>query len=69
VSYLEWVQNLERIMWTETEVNDMLQKKITGAFKDVHAASQKHGTDMRTAAMIVAVGRVAEAVKILGTFP
>jgi glutamate dehydrogenase (NAD(P)+) len=69
VSYLEWVQNLERIMWTETEVNDMLHKKITGAFADVHAASLKHGTDMRTAAMIVAVGRVADAVKTLGTFP
>jgi len=69
VSYLEWVQNLERIQWTETEVNDMLHKKITGAFKDVHEASLKHGTDMRTAAMIVAVGRVADAVKTLGTFP
>ena len=69
VSYLEWVQNLERIGWSETEVNDMLETKITGAFHDVHAASLKHGTDMRTAAMIVGVGRVAEAVKTLGTFP
>ncbi len=69
VSYLEWVQNLERISWTETEVNEMLQKKITGAFGDVHAASLKHDVDMRTAAMIVAVGRVADAVKTLGTFP
>jgi len=69
VSYLEWVQNLERISWSETEVNDMLQKKITSAFNDVHAASLKHGTDMRTAAMIVAVNRVADAVKTLGLFP
>jgi glutamate dehydrogenase/leucine dehydrogenase len=69
VSYLEWVQNLERIAWTEPEVNGMLEKKITGAFADVHAASLKHGVDMRTAAMIVAVGRVADAVKTLGMFP
>jgi glutamate dehydrogenase (NAD(P)+) len=69
VSYLEWVQNLERIGWSETEVNDMLQKKITVAFNDVHAASLKHDTDMRTAAMIVGVGRVADAVRTLGTFP
>jgi glutamate dehydrogenase/leucine dehydrogenase len=69
VSYLEWVQNLERIMWTEKEVNGMLEQKITSAFNDVHAASLKHDTDMRTAAMIVGVGRVAEAVKTLGTFP
>ncbi len=69
VSYLEWVQNLERISWTEVEVNDMLEKKITSAFHDVHAASQKHGVDMRTGAMIVGVGRVADAVKTLGVFP
>jgi glutamate dehydrogenase/leucine dehydrogenase len=69
VSYLEWVQNLERIAWTENEVNSMLQNKMVGAFKDVHETSLKHGTDMRTAAMIVAVGRVADAVKTLGVFP
>ena len=69
VSYLEWVQNLERISWTENDVNAMLEKKITAAFKDVHDASVKHDVDMRTGAMIVGVGRVAEAVKTLGVFP
>ncbi|MDG7013321.1 MAG: Glu/Leu/Phe/Val dehydrogenase [Nitrososphaerota archaeon] len=69
VSYLEWVQNLERNYWTEDEVNSMLEKKITSAFRDVHAASLKHNVDMRTGAMIVGVGRVAEAVRTLGVFP
>ena len=69
VSYLEWVQNLERNYWTEDEVNSMLEKKITSAFRDVHAASLKHDVDMRTGAMIVGVGRVADAVKTLGVFP
>ena len=69
VSYLEWVQNLERNYWTEEEVNSMLAKKITSAFRDVHAASQKHDVDMRTGAMIVGVGRVADAVRTLGVFP
>jgi len=69
VSYLEWVQNLERISWTEAEVNGMLEKKITAAFYDVHEAAQKYNVDNRTAAMIVAVARVADAVKTLGTFP
>ena len=69
VSYLEWVQNLERNYWTEEEVNSMLEKKITSAFRDVHAASLKHDVDMRAGAMIVGVGRVAEAVKTLGVFP
>ena len=68
-SYLEWVQNLERNYWTEEEVNSMLEKKITSAFRDVHAASLKHNVDMRVGAMIVGVGRVAEAVKTLGIFP
>ena len=69
VSYLEWVQNLERISWSETEVNDKLERQITAAFKDSHDASAKHGVDMRTGAMIVGVGRVAEAVKTRGVFP
>ena len=69
VSYLEWVQNLERNYWTEEEVNSMLEKKITSSFHDVHAASVKHDVDMRTGAMIVGVGRVADAVKTLGVFP
>ncbi len=69
VSYLEWVQNLERLAWAEAEVNSMLERKMIGAFKDVHETSMKHNTDMRTGAMIVAVGRVADAVKSLGVFP
>ena len=69
VSYLEWVQNLERISWSEAEVNEKLEKQITAAFKDCHDTSVKHGVDMRTGAMIVGVGRVAEAVKTLGVFP
>ena len=69
VSYLEWVQNLERNYWSEDEVNSMLEKKITSAFRDVHATSLKYNVDMRTGAMIVGVGRVADAVKTLGVFP
>jgi glutamate dehydrogenase/leucine dehydrogenase len=69
VSYLEWVQNLERLYWTEEEVNSILEKKITSAFKAVHQEAQKHGVSMRTGALIVGVGRVAEAVKTLGIWP
>jgi glutamate dehydrogenase/leucine dehydrogenase len=69
VSYLEWVQNLDRISWTEAEVNSKLETKITGAFREVHKTAQKHGTSMRTAALMVGVGRVAEAIRLLGIFP
>lgn len=69
VSYLEWVQNLGRISWPELEVNRKLEDKITGAFREVHRASQKHSTSMRTAALMVGVGRVADAIRTLGIFP
>jgi len=69
VSYLEWVQNLGRISWPELEVNRKLEDKITGAFKEVYKASQKHSTSMRTAALMVGVGRVADAIRTLGIFP
>jgi glutamate dehydrogenase (NAD(P)+) len=69
VSYLEWVQNLDRISWPELEVNTKLEDKITGAFKEVYKTSQKHSTSMRTAALMVGVGRVADAIRTLGIFP
>ena len=69
VSYLEWVQNLNRLYWTEAEVNDKLERKITGAFDDVHKLAKKHETSMRTGALVVGVGRVADAVKTLGLWP
>ncbi len=69
VSYLEWVQNLNRVSWPEQEVNSKLEQKITEAFRDVHATSKKEGTTMRTAALMVGVGRVAEAIKTLGIWP
>jgi glutamate dehydrogenase (NAD(P)+) len=69
VSYLEWVQNLDRIRWSEEDVNGRLKEKIDGAFAEVYKTSQKNGTSMRTAAMMVGVGRVADAIRTLGIFP
>ncbi len=69
VSYLEWVQNLDRISWPEEEVNSKLNAKITGAFKVVHKTSAQQGTTMRTAALMVGVGRVADAIRTLGIWP
>ncbi len=69
VSYLEWVQNLNRLSWPEEEVNSKLNAKITGAFKAVYQTSTKSNTTMRTAAMMVGVGRVADAIKSLGIWP
>jgi len=69
VSYLEWVQDLQRLRWTEEEVNGMLEKKMTSAFAQVHKEAMSVGVSMRTGALIVGVGRVADAVRTLGIWP
>jgi glutamate dehydrogenase (NAD(P)+) len=69
VSYFEWVQNLHREHWTKEEVYCKLESKMVKAFKDVFDASKKHETDMRTAAFMLAVDRVAKAHKSLGLWP
>jgi glutamate dehydrogenase/leucine dehydrogenase len=69
VSYFEWVQNLNRDHWTSSEVKRKLEEKLTAAFKTVYETSIKHNIDMRGAALMVGVGRVAEAIKTLGIWP
>jgi glutamate dehydrogenase (NAD(P)+) len=69
VSYLEWVQDLQRLRWTEEEVNSMLETKMTAAFAQVHKEATSRGVTTRTGALIVGVGRVADAVKTLGIWP
>ena len=65
-SYFEWVQNLTREHWTEKEVNKKLGVKMVKAFNDVYELSKKQKGDMRSAALMLGVGRVAEAIKTLG---
>jgi len=66
VSYFEWVQNLHSFYWEESEVHEKLDKKMTKAFHDVLAMSLEHKVDMRIAAYMVAIQRVAEAMKLRG---
>ncbi|MGB9778025.1 MAG: Glu/Leu/Phe/Val family dehydrogenase [Candidatus Bathyarchaeales archaeon] len=68
-SYYEWVQNLTREHWTLEEVNRKLENKIVKAFNDVYNLMKKEECDMRTAALMLGVGRVAEAIKTLGLWP
>ncbi|HVP26064.1 MAG TPA: Glu/Leu/Phe/Val dehydrogenase [Candidatus Bathyarchaeia archaeon] len=68
-SYFEWVQNLTREHWTVEDVNRKLEDKMVRAFNDVHKISVKEKSDMRTAALMLGVGRVAEAIKTLGLWP
>ena len=69
VSYFEWVQNLTREHWTLKEVNQKLENKITTAFYDVQRLSRKEESDIRTAALMLGVGRVAQAIRTLGLWP
>lgn len=69
VSYYEWVQNLEREHWPLEEVNRKLEKKMVKSFKDVYEIAKKEKSDMRTAALMLGIGRVGEAIKTLGLWP
>jgi glutamate dehydrogenase/leucine dehydrogenase len=69
VSYFEWVQNLTREHWTLKEVNTKLENRITKAFRDVYKSSIREESDMRTAALMLGVGRVAHAIRTLGLWP
>ena len=69
VSYFEWVQDLQNFFWEEDEINKKLEKIIKHAFHEVHDISKKHKVQMRTAAFMLAVGRVAEATQVRGIFP
>jgi glutamate dehydrogenase (NAD(P)+) len=69
VSYFEWVQDIQSYSWTETQINRRLRQVLTKAFREVYDLAQKVGVDMRTAALMLGVGRVAEGKRVRGLFP
>ncbi|KPV56371.1 glutamate dehydrogenase [Paenibacillus sp. A3] len=66
VSYFEWVQNNQGYYWSEEEVQDKLEKILTTSFHNVYRTSTDKKVDMRLAAYIVGLKRVAEAIKWRG---
>lgn len=68
-SYFEWVQDLQNFFWEEEQVNDRLSKIMRNAYGHVAHTMREHKTDMRTAAMIIGVKRVADATVMRGIFP
>jgi glutamate dehydrogenase (NAD(P)+) len=69
VSYFEWVQDLQFFFWKEDEVNSRLRDILTGAFQRTLALARRQGVDLRTAALMEAVERVARATKLRGFYP
>jgi len=66
VSYLEQIQNTYNLYWQIEEIHWRLKEKITRAFKSVHEMSHSQRINMRQAAYLVSVSRVAEACKLRG---
>lgn len=69
VSYFEWVQNTQKLFWLEEDINSRLDAIMTRAFHDVLRISDREKVNMRTAAYILAVERVAMAARMRGIFP
>lgn len=69
VSYFEWVQDLQNFFWEEDQVNARLTKIMQYSYAQVDATMRQHKTDMRTAALIIGVKRVADATIRRGIFP
>jgi glutamate dehydrogenase (NAD(P)+) len=67
-SYFEWVQNRHGYYWSEAEVNRQLEEKMVEAYNAVLKMALKHKTDMRTAAYIVAIDRVATVTRLRGMY-
>lgn len=61
VSYFEWVQNLKNEKWSQQEIFSKLQKILQKSFNEVWGLKENHGIDMRSAAFLIAVSRVAQA--------
>ncbi len=69
VSYFEWVQNLQELIWSEEEVSDRLTRIMQKGFKEVLDISLSKKVPMRTAALVLGIGRVAEATRLRGLYP
>jgi len=69
VSYLEWVQDLQWFFWEVKEVRVRLHDVMQRAFEEVWSLSETEQIDLRSAAYMLAVRRVAEAIESRGIFP
>ena len=66
-SYFEWTQNIQEFSWPIEKFRKELDSRMELAFTNVLGVSKKHSVDMRTAAFVVAVGRVAHAFELRGS--
>lgn len=69
VSYFEWVQDLQRLFWTEAEVNSRLESLLDSAFTQVRTRAVAQKVSNRTAAMAIGVEKVRAGKMLRGLFP
>jgi glutamate dehydrogenase (NAD(P)+) len=69
VSYFEWVQDFSRYFWGLDEVNRNMDRVLQQAYEEVTAVSQREHVTLRTAALMLGVRRVTEAIKLRGFYP
>ena len=69
LGYFEWVQDMQAFFWSESEITDQLDRIVDEAMAEVQAISTAESVDLRAAAMMVAVARVAEATTLRGLYP
>ena len=69
VSYFEWVQDIQQLMWSEEQVNQKLQELMLRAFHQVRKLAKDRKLAMRTAALTLGVQKVAQEKLRRGLFP
>jgi len=69
VSYFEWVQGIDRLYWSQSDVEQRLEAILCRSFKTVLEAAARHKSSLRTAALLIAIEKVAEATKVRGIYP
>ncbi len=68
VSYFEWVQDRQGFFWTEKAVNEQLEQIMVDSFDAIVGYAEQHHVNNRTAAYMVALDRVAAAIKLRGIY-
>ena len=69
VSYFEWVQDLQHFFWEIDQVRERMESIMVRSFEHVYRTAEEEQVEMREAALMLAVGRVAEAMAIRGIYP
>jgi glutamate dehydrogenase (NAD(P)+) len=68
-SYFEWVQDLQNLFWDEADVNARLERIMIKSFHDIDESAKRMKTDLRNGALVLGIGRVAEAHSTRGLYP